>query len=423
MKISELRDKKILVLGLGKEGLSALEYLKKNFPENEVGTADQKNGDNYLEKLAEYDVIIKSPGIPYLPEIVRAKDSGKIITSTTDLFFDNFSGQIIGVTGTKGKSTTTSLIYEVLKAGGLDAYLVGNIGNPVLDVLDDLTENSIVVYELSSFQLSDLSKSPHIAVWTSIYSEHLDYHGSFESYFESKANITKFQTEDDYFIFNNSFPEIIEVAKTSKARQISYSLVDKDTILNGISSQLIGEFNLQNIMPAVIIGKEIFNLPHGTISKAISEFKPLPHRLEFVAEKSGIKFYNDSLATNPRATIAAIEAFGEELETLIVGGFDRGVDYSVLGPIIAKSKIKNLILFPDTGEKIWEAVSMESQEIKKFNTSSMDEAVKIAFEVTSPGKVCLMSPASASFNMFKDYADRGEQFKSLVSVLNHLENR
>lgn len=374
MKINDLKNKKVLVLGLGREGKSTLNFLKKHFPTKVIGVADQNQGENYLDSLKDYDVIIKSPGIPYLPEIKKVKRMGRIITSATNIFFENCKGKIIGVTGTKGKSTTTAMIYEVLKVGGLDVYIAGNIGKTALELLDNINRDSIVVYELSSFQLADLTKSPHIAVITNIYQDHLDWHGSFESYIKAKENISKFQSA-------------------------------KDVLISG----------KDGIEAATAIGK-LFKISKDKIKKAIKDFKPLPHRLEYIGEVKGIKFYNDSLATNPHATIYGLKLLGRDVETLIAGGFDRGVDYSILGPAIAKSKIKTLILFPNTGAKIEKAVREANGKQQIFNAKNMKEAVKLAFEKTSKGKICLLSPASASFNMFKDYEDRGNQFKKMVSL-------
>lgn len=376
MKLKDLKDRSILILGFGREGKATLNFLNKHFPGKKIGIADVKKGKDYLDKLQDYDVIIKSPGIPYLPEIKKAKEMEKIITSATQIFFENFKGKIIGVTGTKGKSTTASLIYEVLKKGGLDVYLVGNIGQPALELLDKINEDSIIVYELSSFQLEDLKISPHIAVITNIYPDHLDWHGSFENYKNAKLNITKYQSSEDVLISNK---DGVEAAR--------------------------------------IIGR-VFKIPEEKINKTIENFKPLPHRLEFVGEFKGIKFYNDSLATNPHATIFGLQTLGKDVETLIAGGFDRGVDYSILGPAIVKSNIKNLILFPTTGEKIGKVVSRQTSDIRQFNIKTMEEAVKIAFENTSPGKIILLSPASASFNMFSDYEDRGNQFKKYILEFN-----
>lgn len=369
--LEKYKDKiHILILGMGREGLVTRKLLQKN--KINFGTTDANDGKDYLDKLEKYDVIIKSPGIPYLSEIKNAKYKGKIITSATSIFFDLFKGKIIGVTGTKGKSTTAALIYEVLKANGLDAYLAGNIGRPALELLEEINEDSIVVYEISSFQLADLTKSPNIAVITNIYEDHLDWHGSLKNYKKAKENIFKYQTKKDILIKNK----------------------------NGIDA-------------AKAVAK-IFKIPNKKVEKAIKNFKSLPHRLEFVEKVRGIKFYNDSLATNPYATIFGLKILGDDVETLIAGGFDRGADYSILGPVVAKSKIKTLILFPDTGEKIWAAVQKANGHQEKIDAKSMKEAVKMAFEKTSKGKICLLSPASASFNMFKNYEDRGNQFKKWV---------
>lgn len=413
MKLTDLKGKSILILGLGREGISTLNFLSAHFPDEKFGVADVREkidlpgcvnktffGDKYLEGLEEYDVIVKSPGIPFLPEIKKAKSIGKYVTSATEIFFDECRGKIIGITGTKGKSTTTALIYEVLKAANLDAYLIGNIGVAPLELLEKGNENSVFVYELSSFQLEDLNKSPYIAVITNIYPEHLDHHGSLDAYINAKANIVKFQKEDDFVIFKKDNKEAIKIAQTSKAKnQISYS------------TQLP-----INTKPAEIIGK-IFNISEDKIKKAIKNFKTLPHRLEFVGEFKGIKFYNDSLSTIPQATIRALDILGKNVETLIAGGFDRGLNYAILAPAIANSKIKNLILFPTTGEKIWEGVRRQATGISKYEVNNMEHAVKIAFDKTSPGKIVLLSPASTSFNLFKDYEDRGNQFKNWVKKL------
>ena len=368
MKLKDLKDKSILILGFGREGKATLDFLSRHFTDKKIDIADQKLDKNYLDGLSNYDVIVKSPGISYSKELENVKEK---ITSATQIFFDNCRGKIIGITGTKGKSTTASLVYEVLKTGGLDVYLAGNIGKPALDLLEKINNDSIVVYELSSFQLADLNKSPHIAVITNIYPDHLDWHGSFENYKRAKENISKFQTKNDVLISNKDGAEA-----------------------------------------ARIIGR-LFKIPEEKINKAIKNFKSLPHRLEFVAQVRGIKFYNDSLATIPQATIRTLDILGEDVQTLITGGFDRGVDYSILGPVIAKSKIKTLILFPDTGEKIGKAVK---KDINKFNVSSMEEAVRLSYEHTDRGKIVLLSPASASFNLFKDYEDRGNQFKKEVKL-------
>ncbi len=433
MKLNELSNKSILILGLGREGLSVLEYLKKKFPNKKIDIADKKEysalsenvgktffGEDYLDAVKNYDVIIKSPGIPYFDRIRQAKDEGRIITSSTAIFLKNCKGIVIGVTGTKGKSTTSVLIYEVLKNGGLKTYLIGNIGNPALDFLKHDSKDTIFVYELSSFQLEDLDVSPHIAVLTNIFPEHLDHHEGFSLYLEAKNNIAKFQTKEDYLIYNGDIPELKYIAQKSKAKKIPFFRKDKNLVKKLVHEDtipLLGEFNLLNIVPAITIGR-LFKIPDEKIEKAIINFKPLPHRLEFVSEIKGIRFYNDSLSTIPQATIEALTALGKNVETLIAGGFDRGLDYSILGQAIAKSNIKTLILFPDTGMKIWDSVCKYSKKPpQKFDIDDMRDAVKIAFKKTKPGKICLLSPASTSFNLFKDYEDRGNQFKEFVISL------
>lgn len=435
MKLKDLKGKSILVLGAGREGLSVLRLLEKNFPDKKIDIADRriigdlpKNtgktffGSDYLDYLSNYDVVIKSPGIPYFEEIRSAKGNKKI-TSSTALFLQNCKGKVIGVTGTKGKSTTSALIYEVLKNGGLKTYLIGNIGTPALDYLEKDSKDTVFVYELSSFQLEDLDVSPNIAVITNIYPEHLDHHGKFSVYVEAKKNITRFQKESDYLIYNEDNPQVNFIAKESHAQKLPYSKQNKKTIVELIHKDalpLLGEFNILNVMPAVVIGK-LFEIPDKEIEEAIINFKPLPHRLEYVGEFWGVRFYNDSLSTIPQATAAALSALGKNVETLITGGFDRGIDYSLLGPSIVSAKVKNLILFPSTGQRIWEAVKNQKSKIKiqNFDANNMKEAVELAFKYTSPGKIVLLSPASSSFNMFKDYADRGSQFKKYVISFRH----
>jgi len=433
MKLNELKNKRILLLGLGKEGIDSFKFLRKIFPHKTLGLADKLSlssifrgskkrnikaklyfGENYLKAIDDYDVIIKSPGIPFhLPEIERAYREGKI-TSQTEIFFDNCPGEIIGVTGTKGKSTTASLIYKILKAGNLKVHLVGNIGRPVLSLLLSATKNDIYVYELSSHQLFNLKKSPRVAVFLNIYPEHLDYYKNFKEYIWAKTNITRYQTGKDYLIFNSGVGIIKEIAKKSKAKKIPIPrklgkftkiIRDKNTIPR------------ENILAAVMVGK-IFGIPEKKIKWAIEKFKPLPHRLEYLCEFKGIKFYNDSLSTIPETTILALDYLGDKVETIFLGGFDRGISFTKLVKRILKSKIKNLILFPTTGDKIWkEIISLKKEgQFKAFLVQNMKDAVKLAFGYTQKGKICLLSCASPSFSIFKDYREKGNLFKMYVKM-------
>jgi len=437
---------RIAILGFGKEGMDNFRFLRKLFPEKVIGVADRKQikeldkpaqilfhktlagkkiklhlGKNYLKALKKYDVVIKSPGIP--PKIFasqKLRRAGLKITSQTEIFFENCPGKIMGITGTKGKSTTASLIYKILKSGGVKAHLVGNIGKPVLNLLFSATPKDVYVYELSSHQLYNLKKSPHIAVFLNIYPEHLDYYRNFKEYVAAKANITRYQTKDynppstsshslrerapDYLVFNSEDKIVREIAKKSKAKKIPIK----------------GKYYQLNKTAAKAVGK-IFKIPKEKIKKAIKEFKPLPHRLELVGDYKGITFYNDALSTIPETAILAIEALGKRVQTIFLGGFDRKIDFEKLTKSILKNKnIKNLILFPTTGEKIWKAIIKSSggrasvKLPKHFFVDNMPEAVKLAYENTQKGKICLLSCASTSFSIFRDYKEKGNLFKRYV---------
>ena len=432
MRIEKLRNKKILILGFGREGRDNLKFLRKLFPKKVIGIADQKQfsiskegarlrregggsgvvqfpnvkfhlGKNYLKALKNYDVIIKSPGIPFK---ILPKSALNKVTTQTEIFFDNCPGKIIGVTGTKGKSTTASLIYQILKAcpeRSRRAHLVGNIGKPVLSLLFRAKPNDIYVYELSSHQLYNLKKSPRIAVFLNIYPEHLDYYRNFKEYVRAKANITRYQTKDDYLIFNSGDKLVKEIAKKSKAKKIPIK----------------GEYYDLNRASARAVGK-IFKIPSKIIEKAIREFKPLPHRLELVGTFKGITFYNDALSTIPETAILAMEALGKRVQTIFLGGFDRKIDFKKLAKSVLENKnIKNVILFPTTGKKIWKALRLASPAQgkklpKHFFVDNMPEAVKLAYQNTQKGKICLLSCASTSFSIFRDYKEKGNLFKKYV---------
>ncbi|MBU2579052.1 UDP-N-acetylmuramoyl-L-alanine--D-glutamate ligase [Patescibacteria group bacterium] len=461
---NKLKDKKILILGFGKEGKDSYLALRKLFPKKILGIADQNVkcqmsnvkcffGKNYLKSLKGYDIIIKTPGIPlkiikpYLPRTpeslaihsgnkeaqtiiplqenfvfqhgVRGLSKKQKITSQTEIFLENCPGKIIGITGTKGKGTTSSLIFQILKRAGLKVKLVGNIGKPVFQVLLKSSNQDIFVYELSSHQLENLKQSPRIAVFLNLYPAHLDYYKNFKFYQKAKENIVKWQTKDDFLIYNGDQKEVKEIAKISPAKKISFgikNLKELEKIISKNEIPLKGEFNFLNILAAVLVAK-IFNISEKTIKQAIKSFKPLPHRLEFVGKYKGIEFYNASLATVLQATIEAIEALKDKIETLIFGGQDiKGLDFSLVAQKILKSKIKTLILFPETDKKIMQEIKKTQAQVlpKIFFVSSMDKAVKIAYKNTKKGKICLLAPGTPSFNLFRDYKERGNLFKKYV---------
>ena len=461
VKITELTDQSILILGLGQEGRSSWRFLRATFPEKVLGVADQSPleqlppdtrsllredprvrahfGGDYLRSVADYDVVVKSPGIPlFQPALQQATRAGKKITSQTTLFLANFRGTVIGITGTKGKSTTASLAHSILRQKYPDAELIGNIGAPALDWLPRLKADAMVIYELSSHQLEGLSYSPHIAVLLNIVPEHLDYYLSCEQYAAAKTNITRSQTKNDFLIYDADHEIPRKIAAASRASRLGCSLdgeqwagayLTEDYIVfrpNGGKAEnivlmkdvpLLGRFNLMNVAAAVAVGK-VLGVANQQIAEAVRKFQPLEHRLEWVGVFGGATYYNDSIATVPEATIGALDALGSDVETLLLGGTDRHLDFAGLAKRLADSKVKTLILFPTTGERIWQAVCEVNTEavarLKQFFVESMEEAVSLAKQHTSPGKICLLSPASPSFGLFRDYRDRGNLFKQLL---------
>lgn len=413
MNIEELKNKRILILGFGKEGKDTYLALRKLFPKKKIGIADEKFGKDYLKRVGDYDVIIKTPGIP-LTKVKPLLRKGAEITSQTEIFFDNFKGLIIGVTGTKGKGTVSSLIYQILKKEGLKAHLGGNIGQPVFQRGLKSRGKEIFVMELSSHQLQNLKKSPQIAVFLNLYPDHLDYYKNLREYQKAKESICYWQKPKDWLVYNADDKIVCQIAKKSKAQKIPVRASKKR-----YESPLKGNFNVFNIVAAVEVAK-ILEIPEKTIREAVKKFKPLAHRLEFVGKYRGIEFYNDSMSTIPEATIAALEAL-PETTTLLVGGSDKGSNYSKMAEVISKSKVKNLIVLgKGTGEKILKELKEGAKllpsrkEFRSFLANSMQEAVKIAYQKTPKQGICLLSPGAASFNLFENYKARGNLFKKWI---------
>ncbi len=451
MIFPQLSKKDILILGLGREGESSLKFIRKLLPQKRIGLADKlifeklppkaqllikrdKNlslhlGKNYLRAIKRYDIIIKTPGIPK-KSLTPFLKNGQIITSQSEIFLEKYAPITIGVTGTKGKSTTASLIYKILKTGGIKTVLLGNIGRPCLDYFKSKKPADFFVFEISSHQLQDLKISPHIAIFLNIFREHLDYYKNFSDYFSAKKNIGIWQKKNDFFIFNADLDYLKNFSKKIKSNLFSYGLKNKGLkkcyfkngwilfenkkIIRKKEIPLYGDHNLFNAMAAISAGM-ILKIDPLKIKRAIKEFKPLKHRMEYVKKFGDIEFINDSLSTVPQATISAIGAVSN-IETIILGGFDRGQYFKDLVEEISRRKIKNLILFPDTGKRIFLDLKKHAKYMPRcFFVSNMKDAVKIAFKEGRKG-VCILSPASASFNLFKDYKDRGEQFKKYVKI-------
>ena len=423
-----IAGKNICLVGFGREGQSTLKLLEAVEPGKKIAVADAQSGPDYLKNLKDFDLIIRSPGVPF--KLVKKYAATKaIITSQTKLFFDLCPAEIIGITGTKGKSTTASVIAAVLKQK-FTTHLVGNIGRPSLDYLVKIKPDSLVVFELSSHQLSDLDKSPYVAVLLNLFPEHLDYYGDFQEYAQAKAKISCFQTKKDLLIYNLSDKQIGKIAAQSSARKISFSsrpnseadcqiknnyiYLYKQPIFPIAKAMLPGEFNLANVMPGIILGKEL-GIAENKIVKAVINFRSLPHRLEIIGKVKGITLVNDSLSTVPQATIQGITAFKDSLGSLIVGGYDRGVGQTPLTQVIINQKVPVVIVLPDTGKTIARLIRGRIRQV--FSAANMRQAVALAKQHTAKDKVCLMSPAAASFNLFKDYKDRGNQFKAYVKKL------
>ena len=429
MRLSDLAGKTICILGFGKEGKSALAALEHSAPGCVITIADQneklkienvelKIGPAYLEGLENFDVIIKSPGIP--PSTQLSVLSSRV-TTPTNLFFAEASAlgaTVIGVTGSKGKSTTTSLIHHVLSRAGMPAILCGNIGLPALDTLGNIKKESIVVMEMSSYQLMDALVSPHIAVLTSFFPEHLDYHGSLKAYFEAKANITRFQTADDLVFFNAENAETTMMAALSKGNKIPFRHGECPLPLG--ETKLIGDHNKSNIAAAYKVAEHL-GVDHDVCLVAIRTFKPLPHRLQSLGVQHGIHWIDDAISTTPDSTIAALRALGNDVSTIILGGTDRGLTFDSLAKeIVQCSQVSTVILFPGTGPKIRKNIEKElstkvDRKITLTDADSMELAVKIALEQTPQGRICLLSTASPSYNMFKNFEEKGEMFATEIS--------
>ena len=452
----DFKDKQIAVLGAGIEGISTAKYLVKHGAKVEIfdsrSESDfQKRDFSSLQKggvaihfesrnslpAKKFDCIFRSPSVhPDLKVIKESKENGVFISSQIKLFFDLCPGTIIGVTGTKGKGTTSSLIYEILKKDGRKVFLGGNIGNPPLDFIDEVTKDSLVVLELSSFQLMDLHKSPSVAVVLMATSEHLDWHKDREEYLKAKENLVRYQTAADRVIINNDFPASKMIGQISKAKKYFYSVKEQNeanayfkdssmvisnkgeqTTINAEKIRLPGLHNRQNILAASLTAF-LSGVDTNKISEVVNSFTGLPHRLEFVADVGGVKFYDDSASTIPETTIAAINSF-QEPKILIAGGSSKESDFTDLGRAIADTNLKAVLLIGDEAPRIKKAIEApgDFKGILIEGLNSMSEAVNKAKDLSRAGDIVLLSPACASFGLFKNYKERGEFFKREVSNL------
>ena len=437
--IEKLKNKKLAILGFGREGKSTYNFLKRHIENPDITILDKNpivvegvktiTGPSYLENLEQYDWIIKSPGISLKDiHIETIKDK---ITSQLELLLEVDRKNMIGITGTKGKSTTTALTYKVLKDQLKDVYLLGNIGKPVLDEVENYTDKTILVIEMSSHQLEFLKESPHIGAILNLYQDHLDHDGTVEHYHQNKMNIVKYQDYEDYRIYsedNESLKKLM-VKYPYKGIPVTIRFDNEDNngirtrkIENGIyinnqlvyqddKRYLLGDHNLKNIMFVLTIAA-ILKLDLGRAKEVIDNFKGLKYRMEYVDTKHGIAFYNDTIATIPDATINAIESI-PNMETIIIGGLDRGIDYNPFIEYLKKSKIKTIICMPTTGIKIGKALEKESDKNIQY-ANTLEEAYQLSIKYTASGKACILSPAAASYEFFKNFEEKGKAFEDII---------
>lgn len=431
--MDQFKNKKIAVIGSGVEGTSSAEFLKQQGAE--VTMLDQKEGEEYLDNLDAYDLIVRSPGVK-LSILHDSKIQHDKITSQTKLFFDLCPAPIIGVTGTKGKGTTSSLIHEMLKKSGKVVYLGGNIGVPPFEFLNKLNPQSIVVLELSSFQLQDLHKSPHIAVLLMITSEHLDYHKSVEEYIDAKRQILKHQNENDIAILNRDYPATNEsdihtngkVYFVSREREVDEGCFAREgkivirtknediEVIKTSELRLRGEHNFENVCAATL-ASFLAGADLESIREVLKTFKGLEHRLELVDKINGVSYYNDSFSTTPETAIAAIESF-EEPEILILGGSSKNSNFEELGKLLSsKENVKAIIGIGKEWERIKSEINPNAKVLIIEGADSMEKIVLAASKIAKEGDVVVLSPACASFDMFKNYKDRGQEFKKEVERL------
>lgn len=452
-----IKFRKVAIIGLGVSNLPLLDYLYQK--KAKVTVFDERNldeipkdimdkittyefefsfGKDSLEKLTGFQIIFRSPScLPTRPELEKAQQEGAIVTTEVEMLMEMCPCKIIGVTGSDGKTTTTSMINSILRKANYNTFLGGNIGTPLFTRLSEMTPEDIVVLELSSFQLMNMSISPQIAVITNVTPNHLNIHKDYQEYIDAKKNIFKFQDENGILILNYDNTITKECAKEANGKVVFFSsetkldngfIVDENIIkecndkirkhiLDTKDVILRGNHNYQNIATAIAATKTLVDI--DVAIEAIKEFKPVEHRIEFVREIDGVKWYNDSASSSPTRTLSGINSFRENI-VLIAGGYDKNLDYEPLAkPIL--DKVSNLILIGQTAEKIYDVVKNESEsQNKKIPINiceSLEQAMNIAKKLAKRGEVVLFSPASASFDMFKDFADRGKKFKNLVNKI------
>ena len=408
--LNRLRGKRILILGFGREGRSTKAFLDKYLPETQVAVADKNEMEHvqhfstgYLEAIYDYDIVIKTPGISLKDFDTR----GVEITSQTDLFLSQFHQQTIGISGTKGKSTTTSLIYHLLKSSGRDAILTGNIGIPCFDIMEQIHEDSIVVYELSAHQLEYVHNSPRVGVLLNVFEEHLDHFGTFERYKQAKFNLLRFMGPDDYAVVHDSLMmETLDLGINS----VTFSRMDYD--IDEEALPILGPHNLLNAK-AALCACSAYGIDVRELIPHLYSFKPLEHRLEPVGTFGGVIFINDSISTIPQAAIAACETLGR-VDFLLLGGFDREIAYTPLVDYMMEHPVPHLLFTGKAGERMMAMMKTRGVASQLVVYNNMEEAFDYLDAQAKLGDTCLLSPAASSYDQYKNFEERGAKFKRLA---------
>lgn len=444
---NSVKDKKVTVIGIGISNLPLIKYLVslgakvkacdrrnendlgKNYDELKALGITFSLGEEYLKNI-DGEIVFKTPGMRFdVPELNQARERGAVVTSEMEVFFDVCPSHIIAVTGSDGKTTTTTLIHKMMTQAGYKTWLGGNIGNPLLSQAEQMKEDDWVILELSSFQLHTMRKSPHIAVITNISPNHLDMHKSYQEYIDAKKNIMLYQNENDILIVNADNSVTAQIGSQAKGRLKTFSRCDdkadfyvKDgficrkgvKVLDISQIKIPGMHNVENYMTAMAA---VEGLADDEIVRNIAaEFGGVEHRIEFVREINGVKYYNSSIDSSPNRTINTLKVFEGRNVILISGGKDKGIPYDDIGEPIANG-VKLLILIGATSNKIEEAVNRTGKKIEIIHAGSYEDVVNIAYKEAKNGDIVLLSPASTSFDMFRNFEERGNLFKELVNKL------
>lgn len=469
-----IQNKRIVILGFGKEGRSSLAFLRRHWAEVKpvsVTVADKQplnpaevgedvatvSGEDYLQAMREADLVLKSPGISFKDYTIERRNGrsylrefpGAEISGQMDLFLRYAPARIVGVSGTKGKSTTTTFCHKILEQafGAEKTYLMGNIGVPVLDYIDELDEQSYCAVELSSHQLEFCQASPEVAVLTNFHREHLDHYKDYEDYLQAKINILRYQKDTDTAVLMAAEKELMAKAPAyCRGRLITVGDVKLSNYAGGANDFMLLEgrqFEAEGKiyeLPAnpAMLGRHVyrdallaaaachvFGVPVETALKAFASFAGIRHRLEPLGEFAGIRFYNDSIATIPESTMPALEALAEvgRVTTLLTGGMDRGIPYEDFAKFLFTTDLKQIITLPDTGRIVGAHVAALNagrplaEKIRIYAAADMEEAVRLAYLLSRPGEICLLSPAASSYNRYKNFEERGNHFRDLVRAM------